>query len=69
MQGTGVVFAVVEPETGKPADPPDLRFTIVRLDDPAVRIEPTWDGMALRASATDTVHHHGTRVPLDRCVP
>jgi alkylation response protein AidB-like acyl-CoA dehydrogenase len=66
---TGVVFAIVERETGKPADPPDLRFTIVRLDDPAVRIEPTWDGMALRASATDTVHHHGTRVPLDRCVP
>ena len=66
---TGVVFAVVEPDTGRPATPPDLRFTIVRLDEPTVRIEPTWDGMALRASATDTVHHDGTRVPLDRCVP
>src|SRR5215204_1457491 len=66
---TGVVFALVEPDTGTPASPPDLRFTIVRLDDPRVRLEPTWDGMALRASATDTVHHHGTRVPLDRCVP
>ena len=66
---TGVVFALVEPETGRPATPPDLRFTIVRLDEPTVRIEPTWDGMALRASATDTVHHDGTRVPLARCVP
>ena len=58
---TGLVFALVEPETGKPATPPDLRFTIVRLDEPTVRIERTWDGMALRASATDTVHHDGTR--------
>jgi alkylation response protein AidB-like acyl-CoA dehydrogenase len=66
---TGVVFALVEPDTGKPATPPDLRFTIARLDGPSVRIEPTWDGMALRASATDTVHHDGTPVPLDRCVP
>ena len=64
-----MVFAVVEPDTGRPATPPDLRFTIVRLDEPTVRIEPTWDGMALRASATDTVHHDGTRVPLARCVP
>lgn len=66
---TGVAFALVEPATGRPANPPDLRFTIVRLDEPTVRIEPTWDGMALRASATDTVHHDGTRVPLSRCVP
>jgi 3-hydroxy-9,10-secoandrosta-1,3,5(10)-triene-9,17-dione monooxygenase len=66
---TGIAFALVEPETGKPAASPDLRFTIARLDEPTVRIEPTWDGMALRASATDTVHHEGTRVPLARCVP
>jgi alkylation response protein AidB-like acyl-CoA dehydrogenase len=66
---TGVVFALVDPATGKPASPPDLRFTIVRLDEPTVRIEATWDGIALRASATDTVWHNGTRVPLDRCVP
>ncbi len=66
---TAVAFAMVEPTTGKPATPPDLRFTIARLDEPTVRIEPTWDGMALRASATDTVHHEGTRVPLARCVP
>ena len=65
---TGVAFALIEPETGKPATPPDLRFTIVRLDEPTVRVESTWDGMALRASATDTVHHDGTRVPLARCV-
>jgi alkylation response protein AidB-like acyl-CoA dehydrogenase len=64
---TAVVFAVVDPATDRPASPPDLRFTIVRLDEPTVRVEATWDGMALRASATDTVHHEGTRVPLERC--
>ncbi len=64
---TGVAFALVDEATGKPASPPDLRFTIVRLDEPTVRIEATWDGMALRASATDTVHHDATRVPVSRC--
>jgi alkylation response protein AidB-like acyl-CoA dehydrogenase len=63
----GLAFAVVDDETGKPATPPDLRFTIVPLDEPTVRIDPTWDGMGLRASATDTVHHDSTRVPLARC--
>ncbi|MCU1501700.1 MAG: hypothetical protein JWM12_1054 [Ilumatobacteraceae bacterium] len=64
---TGVAFALVDGATGKPSKPPDLRFTIVRLDEPTVRIEPTWDGMAVRASATDTVHHDASRVPLARC--
>ncbi len=64
---TGAAFAVVDAETGRPGSPPELRFTIARLDDPAVSIDKTWDGMALRASATDTVHHHGTRVPVARC--
>ena len=63
----GLAFAVLDHATGKPASPPDLRFTIVRLDEPTVRIDPTWDGMGLRASATDTVHHDGSRVPLSRC--
>ena len=46
---------------------PDLRFTIVRLDDPGVRVEETWDGMAVRASSTDTVHYSDVRVPVSRC--
>jgi alkylation response protein AidB-like acyl-CoA dehydrogenase len=66
---TAVVAALVDPATDAPASPLDLRFTIVRLDAPTVRIEPTWDGIALRASATDTVHHTGSRVPGSRCVP
>ena len=66
---TAVVAALVDPTTEKPASPPDLRFTVVRLDEPSVRIEPTWDGMALRASATDTVHHAGSRVPSSRGAP
>jgi alkylation response protein AidB-like acyl-CoA dehydrogenase len=65
----GVAFAVVDPGTGRPASPPDLRFTIVRLDGPGVTVEPTWDGMALRASATDTVRYDAAPVPVARCAP
>lgn len=65
----GAAFAVIDPATGQPASPPDLRFTVVRTDSGTVRIDPTWDGMALRASATDTIHHDGSRVPLARCAP
>ncbi|MFM7536366.1 MAG: acyl-CoA dehydrogenase family protein [Acidimicrobiales bacterium] len=64
-----VAFALVDPATGRPGSPPDLRFTVVRLDHPGVAVEPTWDGMALRASATDTVRYDGASVPLERCVP
>jgi alkylation response protein AidB-like acyl-CoA dehydrogenase len=66
---TAVVAALVDSATDAPASPPELRFTVVRLDEPSVRIEPTWDGMALRASATDTVHHAGSRVPASRGAP
>jgi 4-hydroxyphenylacetate 3-monooxygenase len=63
---TGVAFAMVDPETGRIGDPPDLRFSVVRLDGPGVRIDPTWDGASLRASATDDVVYDGARVPADR---
>ena len=62
----GAAFAVVD-EHGVPVNPPDLRFTIVPIDGRLASVEPTWDGVALRASATDTVHHCGSRVPLSRC--
>ena len=64
---TAVAFALGDGTT--PPRPEDLRFTIVRLDDPGISIEPTWDGMAVRASATDTVHYASVTVPADRCVP
>ena len=64
---TGAAFAVVDPATGVPVNPPDLRFTIVPIHSQPVRIDPTWDGVALRASATDTVHHDGALVPLAWC--
>ncbi len=62
----GVVFAV-SGEDGAPIRPLDLRFTMVRNDSAGVRIDPTWDGSGLRASATDDVHYQGVRVPLARC--
>jgi alkylation response protein AidB-like acyl-CoA dehydrogenase len=54
---------------GEPVRPLDLRFTIVRLDDPGVMVEPTWDGASLRASSTDDVVYHGVAVPADRWAP
>ena len=64
----GVAFVVVDAE-GKRVEPLDLRFTIARLDDEAVKIDPTWDGSAVRASATDDIHYADLVIPLDRCVP
>lgn len=63
----GVVFAVTG-DDGEPVRPMDLRFTIVRTDNEGLKIDPTWDGSGLRASATDDVHYSDVRVPLDRCV-
>lgn len=63
----GVAFVVVDGE-GQRIAPLDLRFTMTRLDDPSVKIDPTWDGSAVRASATDDLFYTDTVVPLDRCV-
>lgn len=64
---TGVGFALGDGSA--PPRPEDLRFTIIRLDSPGVSIEETWDGMSVRASATDTVHYGNVAVPVGRCVP
>jgi len=39
------------------------QFALADLRHPQVRIEETWDGMSLRASATDHVHYDGVDVP------
>jgi alkylation response protein AidB-like acyl-CoA dehydrogenase len=44
------------------------QFTIVDLRDPKVTIKPTWDGSAVRASATDHVYYDGIEVPRERIV-
>ena len=66
----GVVFAVVDDDgqvarTGDGG--PDLRFTIVDNDTDGMKIDPTWDGSGLRASATDDVHYDGVQVSLAAC--
>ena len=63
----GVVFAVIG-EDGEPLRPMDLRFSIVSTSVEGLKIDPTWDGSGLRASATDDLHYSEVRVPLDRCV-
>lgn len=45
------------------------RFTIVDLRHPKARIKETWDGSALRASATDHIYYDGAEVPRERVVP
>jgi alkylation response protein AidB-like acyl-CoA dehydrogenase len=44
-------------------DGPAVSHTLVRLDAPGVEIVPTWDGMAVRASATDDVKLSAVRTP------
>ena len=46
----------------------DLRFSIVPTSVEGLKIDPTWDGSGLRASATDDLHYSEVRVSLDRCV-
>jgi alkylation response protein AidB-like acyl-CoA dehydrogenase len=57
----GVVFATPGRE--------DLRFALADLRRPEVRIDETWNGMSLRASATDDLHYQGLKIPLTRVVP
>jgi alkylation response protein AidB-like acyl-CoA dehydrogenase len=64
----GVAFALAGPDGGA-RRPLDLRFTVVRLDEPGVSIDATWDGAALRASSTDDVHYRGVAVPRHRWAP
>lgn len=45
------------------------QFSMVKLDQPGVRIDPDWKAMSLRASATDTVYYSGVEVAASRVVP
>ncbi len=64
---SGAAFVLCD-ESGNRLDPIDIRFSVVSIDDPGVKIDPTWDGSGLRASATDDIHYTDVLVPLDRCV-
>lgn len=61
----GVAFGM-DGGDGRLGNPPDLRFSIVRRDTPGVRVDPTWDGMSLRASATDAIHYDDVAIPKGR---
>jgi 3-hydroxy-9,10-secoandrosta-1,3,5(10)-triene-9,17-dione monooxygenase len=50
-------------------DPTAPLFTLADLHDPGVRIEPTWEAMSVRASATDHIHYTNVAVPTSRVVP
>ncbi len=54
---------------GKSRGKPDLRFTVVRTDAPGVSIDPTWNSMSLRASATDHIDYESVSVPASLLRP
>lgn len=61
----GVAFGMDRGD-GRVGDPPELRFSIVRRESAGVRVDPTWDGMGLRASATDHIYYEDAAIPADR---
>lgn len=63
----GTAFVLCD-ETGQRIEPMDIRFSVVSLHQDSVKIDPTWDGGSVRASATDDVHYTDVVTPLDRCV-
>jgi len=48
---------------------PESQFLLADLRTPGVRIEPTWEAMSVRASATDHIFYEQVRAPADRVVP
>ncbi|MCH9673333.1 MAG: hypothetical protein K0U93_17980 [Gammaproteobacteria bacterium] len=64
---TGVVFALTGAD-GQPLRPVDLRFTVIPTNRSGLVINPTWDGAALRASATDDLTYNDVVVEASQCV-
>lgn len=62
------VFALGDRET-QPKGKPDMRFTLVRTDAPGVSIDPTWNSMSLRASATDHINYEAVSIPASLLRP
>ncbi|MBM4204273.1 MAG: hypothetical protein FJ194_09025 [Gammaproteobacteria bacterium] len=60
----GVSFVPENPEGSRKPE-----FTMVDLRSKGVRIDPTWNAMSLRASATDHVHYEGVQQPAALRVP
>jgi 3-hydroxy-9,10-secoandrosta-1,3,5(10)-triene-9,17-dione monooxygenase len=63
----GTAFIMCDDE-GNRIEPMDIRFTVVNINQDGVKIDPTWDGGSVRASATDDIHYTEVLAPLDRCV-
>ena len=60
---TGVLFVFADEAQQQP---PPLRMGLVRTDQAGVRVDPTWEAMSLRASATDHIVFEDVVLPADR---
>jgi 3-hydroxy-9,10-secoandrosta-1,3,5(10)-triene-9,17-dione monooxygenase len=66
--GTGCRYAdwtgiTIDADAGSPD------FAMVRLDHPNVRIDPTWEAMSVRASATDHIYFNDVEISVAHIVP
>lgn len=64
-----VLDSVKGKSEGKSEGKSDLRFTVVRTDAPGVSVDPTWNSMSLRASATDHINFESVSVPASLLRP
>lgn len=68
--GSGARYAEWAGVILKPGEhEPESRFVLADLSDPGVRIDPTWEAMSVRTSATDHIHYDDARAPGHRVVP
>lgn len=67
--GTGARYADFIGVSFVPEGERAVRFALVDAHQDGVRIDPDWQAMSLRASATDHVYYEGARTPASQVVP
>ncbi len=67
--GTGARYADFIGVSFVPEGDRAVRFALVDAHQDGVRIDPDWEAMSLRASATDHVYYEGARTPASQVVP
>ena len=66
--GSGARYADYAGASFRSPNGEGVDFALVDLTQPEVRVDPTWQAMSLRASATDDIHYAQASVPAHRVV-